>query len=1292
MSSSQHVYIQDKKHAWVAATQISSTSDEATVKLGNEETRKVKLSSYKDGNLPLQNVNENGHLIVMEDLCDLPFLHEPAILFNIRARHEEKLPYTRVGEIVIACNPFQWIEGLYSDETRNYYSNEIIWKKGGQAMTKLKPHVYETASLAYRGLAIEGQDQSILVSGESGAGKTETVKIVMSHLASISSAGDGASEHEKTVVQRVLDSNPLLEAFGNAKTVRNDNSSRFGKYIQLQFDVEDSTAAAYSGKSVPSCLLAGNACETYLLEKSRVVAHDAIERTYHIFYQILSAEKEERIGIWKELENTTFDSFRYVGNTDTLKIEGRTDGQKWIYTRDALATIGVKGDRLLMLCRAVCVVMQLGNIAFDQDTNNDDACCISSTDELNKLAGLMGVEAAVAQKALTTRTVTVGKEKYTVPLNVVDARDSCDAFAKEIFQQIFDWLVRTLNDATCAEKNYLSAEDVEDYGIVGLLDIFGFESFKVNRFEQLCINYANEKLQQKYTIDVFQSVKEEYDFEGIQLSELKFEDNTEVLNLVEGKMGVIAVLNEECRRPKGNDATFVSKLKTMNKDLSCLVSERLHRPYEFAVEHYAGPVKYDATNFVQKNMDKIPNDLLDCASQSTNDIIAKELQAAADGKAGGKSTVTVTTNFRQQLSSLMLNISKTRTRYIRCIKPNPEKEPFKMNLMSSMEQLRCAGVIAAVTISRMAFPNRLLHETASERFRCLSNTSVASDAEEKKEDSSSLREFVEKMFTDLLKHMETTDDDGKSVKSFVCGKTRIYFKTGSLEYLEAERMIALGLLARQIQKIARRFVAYTKYMRLKRTAVMAQAWARRTIARNNYLRMIAAAIDLQCWTRCIIAKRKLLELKRERGSTLFQSCWRMHVCRIIFLKMKDAAILIQKIARGALQRPKYIIMKKEAEAEARMNTKLTALQKRLNDAEMKYFQADKARVEAEKKAEDLVASGAVVGERKPEMEGEVMSAQQKALFDESGQMLEYLRSEVVKFRSKNYQLKKELTELKESHYEMSKHYHSLTASYEALKQHATQLSLANMKQKVESNASKESMHNFKKESKTQSFMQKAEANKLRNEFKQKEIGYNNEITKLREEITKLKRKQVSSPATSKPRPKRPRNKKVAEAKPSSLNNYLNHQQVLGSNRFDTIEPEEEVFMSPQSTEKRRGRNFWARSEEKKVKSKQKLSSLKQKLSDKSKKSSLAAATDVRQTASDLKKTASDAKKTVKSTLAKASSTRNTNNKPQSSSSKQSSTNKIPQSRTTASKNDKSPSSSLQQKAKPGSSLKKASGS
>ena len=415
----------------------------------------------------------------------------------------------------------------------------------------------------------------------------------------------------------------------------------------------------------------------------------------------------------------------------------------------------------------------------------------------------------------------------------------------------------------------------------------------------------------------------------------------------------------------------------------------------------------------------------------------------------------------------------------------------------------------------------------------------------------------------------------------------------------------------------------------------------------------------------------------------------MYVCRKLFLKWKEAAILIQKIARGAIQRPKYIIMKKEAEAEARMNSKLAALQKRLNAAEMKYFQADKARVEAEKKAEDLVASGAIigVGEDKPQAaEGEIMTAQQKALFDESGQMLEYLRSEVVKLRSRNYQVKKELTETKETYFEMSKHHNSLIASYEALKQHATQLTMTNMKQQVESNGTKDTLTKLKKERATMVFIQKAEVNKIKEDFRKREMDYSDEISRLRDELDLLKRKQTSSPTTSSRPQKRMRGKKVAtESKPSSLSDYLNHQQALSFNRYNTIEPEEEVFISPNTEEKRRGRNFWARTEEKKVKSKQKLSSLKQKVNDKynSKKSSLAAASDVKTT--EMK----EVKKTVKSTLSKASSTRGTK---LSSLAKQSSA-KTPQSRSsTKPKTQQSPSSSLQKMAKPASSLKKATGS
>jgi myosin-5 len=354
----------------------------------------------------------------------------------------------------------------------------------GDPRSLVEPHVYETSALAYRGLACEGMNQSILVSGESGAGKTETVKILLSHLASVQArAQHHSSSRTGIIVKRVLDSNPLLEAFGNAKTVRNDNSSRFGKFLQLQFDCED---PEYCGKAIPDCLLAGSKCETYLLEKSRVVSHEtATERTYHIFYQLLSAPNEFKARVWDGLVDTDNESFAYVGFTDTHRIEGLSDFERFEQTCNALALIGIKGEVFTVLMRAITIVLQLGNLVFEEDPHDDEKAQIITKQELQKLSNLMQVDEQALLDCFTNRTVKAGGEEYKVPLSAIKAKDSCDAFAKEIYSNMFQWLVRAINDATCAEKNYDRSVRGGQYGLIGLLDIFGFESFETNRFEQL---------------------------------------------------------------------------------------------------------------------------------------------------------------------------------------------------------------------------------------------------------------------------------------------------------------------------------------------------------------------------------------------------------------------------------------------------------------------------------------------------------------------------------------------------------------------------------------------------------------------------------------------------------------------------------------------------------------------------------------------------------------------------------------------------------------------------------------
>ena len=526
------------------------------------------------------------------DMADLHYLHEAAILYNLKQRHGQNLPYTRVGDIVVAVNPFEWIDGLYSSEKQAIYAKHLIWdavdskqdEEGddgliafrqedvsdlgniseiandendsfgvlgamppltpsgkmikfrkinadgksndvpqserhepmshGSLYSKLglEPHVYETAALAYRGLASDRKNQTILVSGESGAGKTETVKIVMSNLATVEQTrpfyrtpGKGNFYHGEqinSVVKQVLESNPVFEAFGCAKTVRNDNSSRFGRFTQLQYEVESRREAElHSRTSLPHCLLRGSYCATYLLEKSRVVGHTEGERTYHIFYQLLSAPENEKILIWDGLAGTDVSSFVYIGRTSTNTIEGKSDGESWQNTMKALKTFGFSGQSVWQLLRALCVILQLGNLTFAASQSSEEGSIISSPAELTKLSKLIGISKNVLTKAMTTRINHIRGEDVISRPNPKEAKEGCDALAKSVYACIFDRLVQQINDHTSVSSEQHSSKG--SIGTISLLDIFGFERFDVNRFEQLCINFSNERLQHRYVLDNF---------------------------------------------------------------------------------------------------------------------------------------------------------------------------------------------------------------------------------------------------------------------------------------------------------------------------------------------------------------------------------------------------------------------------------------------------------------------------------------------------------------------------------------------------------------------------------------------------------------------------------------------------------------------------------------------------------------------------------------------------------------------------------------------------------------------
>jgi myosin V len=880
-------------------------------------------------------------------------------LYNLKSRHVKGKPYTRTGDIVIACNPYQWFDALYTPAKRKEYARKLLWETSDEdARQRLEPHVYETSALSYKGLAMEGINQSILVSGESGAGKTETVKICMNHIAMVQMGPSTNSNSDVAelapVVQRVVESNPLLEAFGNAKTCRNDNSSRFGKYLQLQFELGDTRKIAFGDRSLQDCKLAGSNSQVYLLEKSRVVQHEPGERTFHIFYQLLAASDAVKGQFWHKLEGKQASSFKYVGANATKLIEGKTDEAHFQHTLEALKLVNIDGNKLKTLMQAIAAVMQLGNIGF---AGCADKSQVSTMDELNDLAGLIGVSKKSLSQAFTQRTMKTAGETVMVNLNAETAKDSCDALAKAVYYEAFLWLVREINQATKAQNNKTGYTG--EYGVIGLLDIFGFECFNKNGFEQLCINYANEKLQQKFTEDIFRQVQEEYKAEGLALADIRYDDNHHVLDLIESRMGLLAMLNEECVRPKGNDREFVFKAVKENKTSPALLTDKRHGPFEFGIRHYAGEVLYTAGNFVLKNNDTLAANLKNCAGDSSNEIISGAFSAIVEEipkkfRRNGSSIAgsTVWTKYKSGLQSLMGELRTTNSRYIRCIKPNEMKMPSVMQHGPTLDQLRSAGVIAAVTITRSAFPNRMDHEYVVDRFKHLArDVRLSLDGHWSSD--------VANLLDSLLKHLETQSGD-RILKAYAIGKTRTYFRAGVLEFLEAERINNFEPNAILIQKVARGFLT-------------------RKRQRNTYIQKRDASIKIQSRARAVLAKLEVQRVKEWKRTS------KLH---------DEAATFINKIARGVVRRKRFQRELRRYREVTAMKNELAMLQKQVEDSEQKKTQAVNA---AENKIR--LAMLEIKDDQSKSMANSAEASDTARRLDERNKMIEKMRDDNKRIRA-----------------------------------------------------------------------------------------------------------------------------------------------------------------------------------------------------------------------------------------------------------------------------------------------------
>mmetsp|Transcript_8727 Transcript_8727/g.20286 ORF Transcript_8727/g.20286 Transcript_8727/m.20286 type:complete len:1478 (+) Transcript_8727:193-4626(+) len=747
---------------------------------------------------------------MVDNLTTLPDLDEPNMLHSLNARYKQNLIYTRTGPILVALNPWQDL---------SLYGNDVMQSYRRRNFEQVPPHVFAIAEAAFSNLQSKMKDQTILVSGDSGSGKTESTKFMMQYLATVANHTVATANTE----QQVLQCNPVLEAFGNAKTLRNDNSSRFGKYIDIHFDEH------YA--------LCGAKIDTYLLEKSRVVGQEPGERNFHIFYQLCSQTLEDP-DLSKELDLRPAEQFRYIAAGAQVAVAYKP-ATSFSYTRKALEAIGIAGQETLEILKVLAAVMHLGEVTFSSD--KDQNAVMANPLECDTVARLLGCEAEELRSSFVKRKIQAGPQDlgdaYTVSQTEQQAVDTRDALARAVYGSLFDALVRRINLSLSIQTKVIKTRRIS------ILDIFGFEHFKTNHFEQFCINYANEKLQLHFNHFNFMLERQLYAREGIELVESDFVDNSACVELIEGRgWGIQACLDDVCIMPKGDDQAFLQKISQQPQIKSSVHWEPpKQRNNMFCIKHYAGNVSYDIEDFCEKNKDSLVADVIALMLTSKSKFFVGLFEAAHDlpgatpikpgRKGGGGGSVaykSVSATFKTDLSSLMEAINAADPHFVRCVNPNAEKKAECFQDQKAVEQLRCGGVIEAVRMSRESYPSRFAHQDFIGTFTCICPQAVAATQDPK---SACLA---------MMKHMKIDP------KKFRLGSTMILLKREVVDSMEKERARLLGGRAIVLQATARTFLARAELSR-KREArlrhekiLLLQSTCRRSITRMKYSRMVQA--------------------------------------------------------------------------------------------------------------------------------------------------------------------------------------------------------------------------------------------------------------------------------------------------------------------------------------------------------------------------------------------------------------------------------------------------------------------
>ncbi|XP_019488599.1 PREDICTED: unconventional myosin-Vb, partial [Hipposideros armiger] len=879
----------------------------------------------------------NPDILVGEnDLTALSYLHEPAVLHNLKVRFlESNHIYTYCGIVLVAINPYEQLP---------IYGQDVIYAYSGQNMGDMDPHIFAVAEEAYKQMARDEKNQSIIVSGESGAGKTVSAKYAMRYFATV-----GGSASDTNIEEKVLASSPIMEAIGNAKTTRNDNSSRFGKYIQIGFDKR------YH--------IIGANMRTYLLEKSRVVFQADDERNYHIFYQLCAAAS---LPEFKELALTCAEDFFYTSQGGDTSIEDVDDADDFEKTRQAFTLLGVRESHQISIFKIIASILHLGNVEIQAERDGDSCSISPESEHLNNFCRLLGVEHSQMEHWLCHRKLVTTSETYVKTMSLQQVVNARNALAKHIYAQLFGWIVEHVNKALHTS--------LKQHSFIGVLDIYGFETFEVNSFEQFCINYANEKLQQQFNSHVFKLEQEEYMKEQIPWTLIDFYDNQPCIDLIEAKLGILDLLDEECKVPKGTDQNWAQKLYDRHSSSQHFQKPRMSNT-AFIVVHFADKVEYLSDGFLEKNRDTVYEEQINILKASKFPLVADLFHddkepvptPTASGK-GSSSKInirsarpqlkasnkehkkTVGHQFRTSLHLLMETLNATTPHYVRCVKPNDEKLPFHFDPKRAVQQLRACGVLETIRISAAGYPSRWTYHDFFNRYRVLVKKRELANADKKAICKSVLENLI------------------KDPDKFQFGRTKIFFRAGQVAYLEKLRADKFRAATIMIQKTVRGWLQKVKYRRQKgatltlqryyrghlarrlaehlrrtRAAVVLQKQYRMRRAHLAYRRLRGAAITIQAFTRGMFVRRRYRQVLWEHKATVIQKHVRGWTARRHFQRLRGAAIVIQCAFRRLKAKQELKALKIEARSAEHlkrlnvgMENKVVQLQRKIDDQSKEF--------------------------------------------------------------------------------------------------------------------------------------------------------------------------------------------------------------------------------------------------------------------------------------------------------------------------------------------------------------------